>query len=77
MLILVALFSLLVAVFAYVFAPPGEQFATEFLLSAAVGPFLGDDARPARGRRRRVQRRQRRARVGLAEATLVAAALPR
>jgi ABC-2 type transport system permease protein len=40
MLILVALFSLLVAVFAYVFAPPGEQFATEFLLSAAVGPFL-------------------------------------
>jgi ABC-2 type transport system permease protein len=40
MLILVALFSLLVAVFAYVFAPPGQQFATEFLLSAAVGPFL-------------------------------------
>jgi len=40
MLILVALFSLLVAVFAYVFTPPGQQFGTEFLLSAAVGPFL-------------------------------------
>ncbi|EMA68054.1 ABC transporter permease subunit [Halorubrum kocurii] len=40
MLILVALFSLLVAVFAYVLTPPGEQFATEFLLSRVVGPFL-------------------------------------
>ncbi|MFO8116253.1 MAG: ABC transporter permease subunit [Halorubrum sp.] len=40
MIALVALFSLLVALFAYVFTPPGEQFATEFLLSVAVGPFL-------------------------------------
>ncbi|WP_123619992.1 ABC transporter permease [Halorubrum sp. CSM-61] len=42
MLILVALFSLLVAVFAYVVRPTGqgEQFATEALLSFAVGPFL-------------------------------------
>jgi ABC-2 type transport system permease protein len=40
MIALVALFSLLVSVFAYVFSPPGEQFATEFLLSVAVGPFL-------------------------------------
>jgi len=40
MIALVALFSLLVAVFAYVFTPPGEQFVTEFLLSVAVGPFL-------------------------------------
>ena len=43
MLILVALFSALVAVFAAVIrpgGPGGEQFATEFLLSFAVGPFL-------------------------------------
>jgi len=42
MLILVALFSLLVSVFAYVVRPTGrgEQFATEALLSFAVGPFL-------------------------------------
>ncbi|PAU83645.1 ABC transporter [Halorubrum salipaludis] len=42
MLILVALFSLLVAIFAYVVRPTGqgEQFATEALLSFAVGPFL-------------------------------------
>ncbi|EMA65986.1 ABC transporter [Halorubrum aidingense JCM 13560] len=42
MLILVALFSLLVAVFAAVLRPggPSGEFATEFLLSFAVGPFL-------------------------------------
>ncbi|MUW15124.1 ABC transporter permease subunit [Halorubrum sp. CBA1125] len=42
MLILVALFSLLVAAFAYAVRPAGqgEQFATEVLLSFFVGPFL-------------------------------------
>ncbi len=42
MLILVALFSVLVSVFAYVVRPTGqsEEFATEVLLSFAVGPFL-------------------------------------
>ena len=42
MIALVALFSLLVAVFAYVIRPTeeGQEFATEVLLSFAVGPFL-------------------------------------
>ena len=42
MVLLVALFSLLVALFAYVVRPQGQagQFATEFLLSAFVGPVL-------------------------------------
>jgi ABC-2 type transport system permease protein len=43
MVVLVALFSLLVAVFAYVIRPQGgqaDQFATELLLSAFVGPVL-------------------------------------
>ncbi|MFW5917789.1 MAG: ABC transporter permease [Halorubrum sp.] len=42
MLILVALFSVLVAAFAFIVRPTGqgEQFATEMLLSFFVGPFL-------------------------------------
>ncbi|WP_049983872.1 ABC transporter permease subunit [Halorubrum sp. BV1] len=42
MAILVALFSVLVAVFAFVIRPTGqsEQFATELLLRFFVGPFL-------------------------------------
>ena len=43
MIALVALFSLLVAVFAYLVRPEGEgadEFATEVLLSFFVGPFL-------------------------------------
>ena len=42
MVILVALFSLLVSLFAYIVRPQGEadQFATELLLSSLVGPVL-------------------------------------
>jgi len=42
MVVLVALFSLLVALFAYIVRPQGQadQFATELLLSAFVGPVL-------------------------------------